>query len=74
MFPFTPYYDPSPPWCPIVFPPYGILLIIQKGCIPIALGCLLSSLIYPQWYTMLPRVHLMQVPRVYLVLSPYLKY
>ena len=50
-------------WLPIVCLPYGYLRDFHKGCIHGLVHVLLPTLTYPQWYTRLPMVHLMQVPK-----------
>ena len=48
-------------WWEMVFPPSGALHNDQKECIPRAIRGLMTELTYPQWYTILPLVHLLQL-------------
>ena len=57
-------------WCTIVCPPSGVFVTARRGFIIGAVCRLLLALTYPQCYFMLLLVHLVQVPRVYLILSP----
>ena len=63
MFTFTTYYDPSPTLWEVVdnsISSFWKLHNYQKLCISGAVCSLLPTLTYPQWYTMLPLVHLLQ--------------
>ena len=63
MFNFTPYYDPSPPsWEEMAnsMSSFWQFRHYQKGCIFRAGRSLLPDLTYPQWYNMLPLVHLLK--------------
>ena len=48
-------------WLTILYPPSGEFRNVQKGFIPVEVHSLLPDLTYPQWYTMLPLVHLIQL-------------
>ena len=61
-------------WRPIICPPYGALCNGQTGCITGSVCILLPELTYPQCFTRLPLVRLIQVPRVYLIWSPEPRY
>ena len=75
---FTPYCDPSPPSWGSGGQNYVLLMArfvtVRRDFIIGALCRPMPALTYPRWYTRLPLVLLMQVPRFYLILSPELSY